>query len=66
MNLKKEFEKLEDLEFEYNIARLSRQDEEIIKNAKMKYMKQANKVKKLQEIESNEQKDENSININQN
>ena len=65
MNLKKEFEKLEDLEFEYNIARLSRQDEEIIKNAKMKYMKQANKVKKLQETESNEQKDENSININQ-
>ena len=53
----KELEKLKDLEFDLNVARLSRQDEDIIKLAKGKYMKQVNKVLKLQEICSKEQKD---------
>ena len=59
----KEWEKLMELEFEYNIARLSGQEEEIVKKAKAKYTRQLNKVKKLQETSSNEQKDKNSINI---
>lgn len=53
----KEWEKLQDLEFEYNIARLSGQEEEIVKEAKAKYTRQLNKVRKLQETSSNEQKD---------
>lgn len=65
MNLDKEWEKLEDLEFEYNIARLARLDEDVIKLAKAKYMKQVNKVRKLQEMNSNEKKDKNSINTKQ-
>lgn len=54
MNLTKEFEKLSDLEFEFNIARLSGQSEEIIKKAKAKYFRQLNKVRKLQETSSND------------
>lgn len=56
-DIDKEMEKLEDLEFEYNMARLSRQDEEIIKLAKGKFLRQVNKVRKIREIASNKQKD---------
>lgn len=52
----KEWEKLMELEFEFNIAKLSNQEEEIIKKAKSNYTKQLNKVRKLQKINSNEQK----------
>ncbi len=51
----KELEKLKDLEFDLNVARLSRQDEDIIKLAKAKYRMQYNKVLKLQETRSKEQ-----------
>ena len=57
MNLDKEWEKLQELECEYSIARLSGQEEEIVKKAKINYTRQLNKVKKLQETSSNEQKD---------
>lgn len=56
-DIDKEMEKLEDLEFEYNMARLSRQDEEIIKLAKGKFLRQVNKVRKIREMASNKQKD---------
>lgn len=41
-------EKLADLEFEYYVARVSKQDEDIIKQAKSKYKRQLNKVVKMQ------------------
>ena len=41
-------EKLADLEFEYYVARISKQDEDIIKQAKSKYKRQLNKVLKMQ------------------
>ena len=63
MNLDKEQEKLADLEFEYNIARITKQDEDIISSAKGKYIKQLNKVLKLQKIRSNEQKQNDSVNL---
>lgn len=63
MNLDKEQEKLADLEFEYNIARITKQDEDIISSAKGKYIKQLNKVLKLQKIRSNEQKQKDSVNL---
>lgn len=59
----KEFEKLKDLEFDLNLARLSGQEEEIIRKIKSQYTKQYNKVRKLQEINFNEKKDKNSVNI---
>ena len=58
--ISKEQQKLADLEFEYNIARLSDQSEEIIRQAKGKYIRQLNKVLKLQKISSNKQKQEDS------
>ena len=58
--ISKEQQKLADLEFEYNIARLSDQSEEIIRQAKGKYIRQLNKVLRLQKISSNEQKQEDS------
>ena len=63
MNLDKEQDKLADLEFEYNIARITKQDEDIISSAKGKYIKQLNKVLKLQKIRSNEQKQKDSVNL---
>jgi hypothetical protein len=59
----KELEKLNDLEFEYKWAILSKQDEEIVALAKSKMMKQARKVDKLSEMSYNEQKEENSVNV---
>lgn len=41
-------ERLADLEFEYYVARISKQDEDIIKHAKSKYKRQLNKVLKMQ------------------
>ena len=41
-------ERLADLEFEYYVARISKQDEDIIKQAKSKYKRQLNKVVKMQ------------------
>ena len=41
-------EKLADLEFEYYVARISKQDEDIIKQAKSKYKRQLNKVLRMQ------------------
>ena len=61
MNLDKEQDKLADLEFEYNIARISKQDEEIVSQAKGKYTKQLNKVLRLQKIRSSEQKQQDSV-----
>ena len=49
MNLDKEQEKLADLEFEYNIAKVSKQEPEIITLAKAKYIRQLNKVLQMQE-----------------
>lgn len=46
--MEKELEKLEDLEFEYNVARLSRQSEEVIRLAKGKYRRQLKKILKMQ------------------
>ena len=60
MNLDKEIRKLEDLEFEYNIARMTKQDEAIIILAKGKYIRQLNKVLKLQKARPKEQKEEDS------
>jgi len=61
VNLDKEQDKLADLEFEYNIARISKQDEEIVSQAKGKYTKQLNKVLRLQKIRSSEQKQQDSV-----
>ena len=41
-------ERLADLEFEYYVAKVSKQDEDIIKHAKSKYKRQLNKVLKMQ------------------
>ena len=41
-------ERLADLEFEYYVARISKQDEDIIKQAKSKYTKLLNKIIKMQ------------------
>lgn len=49
--MEKELEKLADLEFEYNIARITKQSEEIIKMAKGKYTRQLNKVLRMQKNE---------------
>lgn len=51
----KELEKLSDLEFEYNIARLTKQKKEIIEEAKQKYLEQT---KKVMEIEKQQEMDE--------
>lgn len=61
MNIYYEQRKLADLEFEYNIARMSNQDEEIIRQAKGRYRRQLNKVLRLQKIRSSEQKQEDSV-----
>ena len=61
--LEKELEKLDDLEFEYKLAVLTKQDEDIIKFAKAKLLKQAKVVDKLSQMVSNEQKEENSVNV---
>ena len=50
-----EMKKLRDLEFDFNIALLSRQEPEIIKLAKGKYLKQINKVRKMQKPRSKKQ-----------
>ena len=47
----KELEKLGDLEFEYNIAKLTKQSEEVIKLARGKYKRQLDKVLKMQKDE---------------
>ena len=58
MNLDKEYEKLADLEFEYNISKLYGDYQQQIV-AKGKYMRQLNKYKKLLK-ESEEKCEENS------
>ena len=60
MNLDKEQEKLADLEFEYNVARISNQPEEIQILAKGRYKRQFNKVLRLQKARSNEKKEQDS------
>ena len=59
----KELEKLNDLEFEYKLAVLTKQEEDIIKFAKAKLTKQAKKVDKLSQMVCNTQKEENSVNV---
>ena len=49
--MEKELEKLADLEFEYNVARITKQSEEIIKMAKGEYTRQLNKVLRMQKNE---------------
>lgn len=49
--MEKELEKLADLEFEYNVARITKQSEEIIKMTKGKYTRQLNKVLRMQKNE---------------
>jgi len=44
----KEIRKLEDLEWEYKIAIITKQDEDIITLAKGKYIRQLNKVLRMQ------------------
>lgn len=61
MNLDKEQEKLADLEFEYNIARITDQPQEIKILAKGKYIRQLNKVLRLQKTFSKEQKDKDGV-----
>lgn len=51
--MKDEYKKLVDLEFEYNIARLSCQEEDVIRKAKGRYIRQLHKVIKNQSLESN-------------
>lgn len=50
----KELQKLADLEWEYNIAKMTKQDEDIIIIAKGKYIRQLNKVLRLQKAEHGE------------
>lgn len=59
----KEIQKLADLEFEWKVAVITKQDEDIIKIAKAKFTKQYNKVFKVLKTDSNEQKEENSVNV---
>lgn len=59
----KEIQKLADLEFEWKVAVITKQDEDIIKIAKAKFIRQYNKVFKVPKIDSNEQKEENSVNV---
>lgn len=63
MNINKEEKKLADLEFEYNIARISKQDEDIISSAKGKYIKQLNKVLRYKKTVLLNKKNEDSVNI---
>lgn len=59
----KEMQKLTDLEFEWKVVIITKQDEDIIKIAKAKFIKQYNKVFKVSKTDSNEQKEENSVNV---
>ena len=59
----KEIQKLADLEFEWKVAVITKQDEDIIKIAKAKFIRQYNKVFKVPKTDSNEQKEENSVNV---
>lgn len=59
----KEMQKLTDLEFDYKVAVITKQDEDIIKIAKAKFTKQYNKVFKAPKTDSNNQKEENSVNV---
>lgn len=59
----KEMQKLADLEFEWKVAVITKQDEDIIKIAKAKFIKQYNKVFKVSKTNSNEQKEGNSVNV---
>lgn len=52
--MEKELEKLKDLEFEYNLARLTKQDKQVITLSKLKYENQLNKVLKLQKEQDEE------------
>ena len=52
----KEYQKLADLEWEYWVATKIIKDEDIIKLAKGKYMKQLNKVVKAQKTASSSEK----------
>ena len=61
MSLDKEIRKLEDLEFEYNIARITDQPEEIKILAKGKYVRQLNKVLRLQKTLSKDKKNKDSV-----
>lgn len=63
MNIDYEQRKLADLEFEYNIARMSNQDEEIIRQAKGRYRRQLNKVLKYQRIRVYEKKTKDSTKL---
>lgn len=47
--LEKEFEKLKDLEFEYNLISKFADDEGELAIAKGKYRRQANKIRKMEE-----------------
>ena len=59
----KEMQKLANLEFDYKVAVITKQDEDIIKIAKAKFTKQYNKVFKASKTGSNKQKEENSVNV---
>ena len=59
----KEMQKLADLEFDYKATIITKQDEDIIKIAKAKFIKQYNKVFKAPKTDSNGQKEENNVNI---
>ena len=59
----KEMQKLADLEFEWKVAIITKQDEDIIKIAKAKFTKQYNKVFKVPKTDSKGQKEENSANV---
>ena len=52
--MEEELNKLEDLKFEYNLARVTKQSEEIIKLSKLKYEGQLKKVLKLQKEQDEE------------
>lgn len=59
----KEMQKLADLEFEWKVAVITKQDEDIIKIARGKFIKQYNKVFKALKTDSKEQKEENNVNV---
>lgn len=63
MKKNKDMEKVADLEFEWKVAILTKQDEDVIKLAKLKFIKEYNKLFKVSKTASNEQKRKNSINI---
>ena len=63
MNLDYEKKKLDKIEFQYNLARLSRQDEKIIYTAKGKYRRQLKMVLDTKRRLIYEKKHKDSINL---